>query len=96
MNETKPVSSVRDIWRGIGLGLLMHLIQIPLVFITFYLSLLFIGVSQLLYIIPAAIFYHRSGRPGMVKGLIIVAAITFLLNGTCTAIFFRALTSGQL
>ena len=44
------------------------------------------GISQLLYIIPAIVIYRRRGRPGVVKGLIIAAAVTFLLNATCTAL----------
>jgi hypothetical protein len=82
-----------DIWRGVGLALLMHLIQIPLAVVTAFVSLIFVGVSQLAYIIPASIFYHRAGRRGVVKGLIIVAAITFLLNATCTVIIFTALNN---
>jgi hypothetical protein len=80
-----------DIWRGVGLAFLMHLIQIPFAVVTAFISLIFVGVSQLAYIIPAIIFYHRDGRPGVVKGLIIAAAITFLLNATCTVIIMTGL-----
>jgi Na+/proline symporter len=73
---------------GIGLLLLLHLIQIPLAVMSVGVSLVAIGLSQLLYVIPAIIIYRRKNRPGMVKGLIIGAAITFLLNGACTALFF--------
>ena len=82
----------REIWRGVGLAFLLHLIQIPLTFVTAFVSLIFVGISQLVYIIPAIIFYWRDGRRGVVKGLIIAAAITFLLNATCTVIFFAALS----
>jgi hypothetical protein len=84
-------SQQREIWRGIGLALLLHLIQIPFAFVTSFISLIFIGVSQLVYLIPAILHYRSLGRRGVVKGLIIAAAITFLLNATCTAIFFAAL-----
>ena len=93
MNELEPVSSSKDVWRGIGLALLLHLIQIPFTFITYMFSLIFVGVSQLVYIVPAIVVYRRNGRPGVVKGLIIAAAITFLLNATCTAIFFATLSN---
>ena len=66
--------------------LLLHLIQIPLAAATVFFSLIFMGVSQLLYIIPAIVIYRRKGRPGVVKGLIIAAALTFLLNATCSAL----------
>ena len=73
---------------GLGLLLLLHLIQIPLAALTLGISLIVLGLSQLVYVIPAIIIYRRKGRPGIVKGLIIGAAITLLLNGTCTALFF--------
>ena len=82
-----------EIWRGIGLALLLHLIQIPFAFVTSFFSLIFIGVSQLVYLIPAILHYRSLGRRGVVKGLIIAAAITFLLNATCTAILFAALSN---
>src|SRR5262249_16853659 len=84
MEEQRPQQE--EILRGIGLALLMHLIQLPLAAITVFTSLIFMGVSQLLYIIPAIVIYRRKGRPGVVKGLIIAAAITFLLNATCSAL----------
>jgi hypothetical protein len=83
-------SQRREIWRGVGAALLLHLIQIPLMIVTSFFSLIFIGISQLLYIGPAIAIYHSKGRPGVVKGLIIAAAITFLLNATCTVIIFAA------
>ena len=79
-------SQQSEIWRGIGLTLLLHLIQIPLAILTTFISLIFLGVSQLVYIIPAIIYFYREGRRGVIKGLIIAAAITFLLNATCTAL----------
>lgn len=85
----------REIWLGIGAGLLLHLIQIPLAAVTGFVSLVFIGVSQLLYIIPAIVIYGRRRRPGIVKGLAIAAALTFLLNATCAAIIFAALISAN-
>ena len=73
---------------GILLLLLLHLIQIPLAAVTMALSLIAIGLTQLVYVIPFVIHFRKKGRPGIARGLIIGAAITFLLNGTCTAMFF--------
>jgi len=84
-------SDRNELWRGVGLALLLHTIQVPLALITTFVSLIFVGLSQLIYIIPAIVAYHRKGRSGVVKGLIIVAAITFLLNATCTVLFFASL-----
>ena len=83
-----PKPPIPDWVLGIGLLLLLHLIQIPLAAMTMGISLIGIGVTQLLYVIPAIIICIRSDRLGMVKGLIIGAALTFLLNGLCTAVVF--------
>ena len=82
-----------SVWSGIGQALLLHLIQVPLGFVSAGISLIFIGVSQLLYIVPAILIYKRSGQSEIVKGLIIVAAVTFLLNATCTVLFFASLAT---
>ena len=50
------------------------------------LPLIFVGLSQLVYLIPAAVMQKRRGRPQAMKGIILVAAITLLLNATCTAL----------
>ncbi len=85
-------SRQREIWRGVGLAFLLHLIQLPLGLLTSAISLVFVGISQLIYIIPAIIFYGRGGRRGVVIGLAIAAAITLLLNATCTVIVFTSLS----
>jgi hypothetical protein len=66
----------RNIWKGIGLACLMTII--PAALPTLYL---FIGVVQLVYIIPAIIFCRKN--TGMVQGLLIAAGIIFLLNAAC-------------
>lgn len=81
-------SAMPDWLLGLGLLLLLHLIQIPLAAGTFGISLIVLGLSQLLYAIPAILIARRKGRPGIAKGVIIGAALTFLLNGTCTIYFF--------
>jgi hypothetical protein len=43
----------------------------------------FIGVAQLVYVIPAIVWARRRGRTGVVKGLVIAAALTFALNSAC-------------
>jgi hypothetical protein len=76
---------------GIGLLLLLHILQIPFALMTYFLSLMFIGLTQLIYVIPAILIYGRKGYLNVVKVLIIGAAITFLLNGTCVAVIFYRL-----
>jgi hypothetical protein len=68
-----------------------------------FLALIFvlgIGVSQVLWMVPSIVYFRRHDRPELAKGLIIGAALTFLLNGACWAIFFpdvlRTLVGGRL
>ena len=48
--------------------------------------LLFIGLTQLIYIIPAMVITHFTGKPHLVRGLLIGASITFLLNAGCAGL----------
>lgn len=86
---TPPPTTAKDYdWLlGLGLLLLLHLIQIPLAAMTMAVSFIAIGLTQLVYVIPFVIHFRKKGRPGIAKGLIIGAAITFLLNGSCLAMF---------
>ncbi|MBW5448840.1 hypothetical protein GE107_22625 [Cohnella sp. CFH 77786] len=59
------------------LGLhLLHLLYIPAVIV--------IGLTQWLYVIPMLIVFRR--RKGVMQGLLIAAALTFLLNAACFGI----------
>ena len=49
-----------------------------------------IGISQLLYVIPMVLWAKRRGRKAFASGVIIGAAITFLLNGACWGWFLIA------
>jgi len=82
---------------GMVMTLLLHLLQVPLagglglllslwskdIGVVFYMSPLAIGLTQLVYMIPAIFIARAKGRPGLVKGLLIGTALTFLLNGLC-------------
>ena len=84
-----PSNATNGDWLlGILLLLLLHLIQIPLAAATMAMSLMAISLTQLAYVVPFVIYFRKKGRPGIAKGLIIGAALTFLLHGTCTALFF--------
>lgn len=87
---------------GFLLSLLLHLLQIPIVVILslfeselLILSVLFIGVSQLVYMIPAIVIAFGKGKKQTAKGLIIGAAIVFLLNAACTGLIFFSLSQGS-
>jgi hypothetical protein len=51
---------------------------LPLVFLPFG-----IGLLQLVYVIPVSLWLKQQGRFGLMKGVIIGAVITALLNGGC-------------
>ncbi len=57
-------------------------LQLPFSFLFIYLFY-GIGLSQLVYIIPIAIRFYRRRQWGRMKGVIIGAVITALLNGGC-------------
>lgn len=44
---------------------------------------------QLLYVIPLIIWLKRRRKMGMMKGVIIGAVLTALLNGSCYLLWFR-------
>lgn len=64
---------IRDIFKGIGLVIIMHFLPavIPAVY-------LLIGLFQWIYIIPAVILCRKN--KGMVAGILIAAAITLIAN----------------
>jgi len=69
---------------GVGQVLLFHLLQIPLALMTGYLSLAVICVSQFAYVTPAIVVARRKGHENTVKGIIIAASVTALLNVACS------------
>jgi hypothetical protein len=90
-----------SIWAGLGLTLLFHfVVQVSTLFILgtivtgergLELSLLpvmYIGLSQLVYMIPAIWIARRKGETETAKGLIIGASLTFLLNAACNELAF--------
>jgi hypothetical protein len=43
-------------------------------------SIFYVGVTQMIYVLPVIAYYWRKQRPLVVKGLIIAAALTVALN----------------
>ena len=70
INQSPPSPNPTNYDWALGLGLLclLHLIQIPLAVMTVGVSLVAIGLTQLVYVIPFVISYRRKGRPGIAKG----------------------------
>ncbi len=83
--EPIPGPERGSVWAGIGLLALLHLIQIPLLFVA---GIFWIGLSQLVYVVPAAIILMNKRRTATANGLWIGAGITFLINGACFGLLF--------
>lgn len=90
-----------NLWAGLGLTIVFHVLaQVPTFFLLLaiatsdrglslaVLPVMYIGLSQLIYMIPAILLLRRRGDAETVKGLIIGASLTFLLNATCNGLLF--------
>ena len=96
MRDRRPSSAHDGAGSGIVLTFVLHLCQLLLVPAGAFLGCriepgpdcalsafwppLVIGVSQLIYMVPAILIARGTGRLGLAKGLAIGASITFLLN----------------
>ncbi|MDP5276990.1 hypothetical protein [Chengkuizengella axinellae] len=71
-------------WKGLGLTVIFHLIAFALsvILISMVMPMFFIGVSQLLYMIPAIVYFSYKDK-GIMQGLCVGAVVTFLLNAAC-------------
>jgi hypothetical protein len=77
----------RGVWRGIALALLLHVLQIPFAVGTEGTSLLFLGVTQLVYEVPALLVVAVMGRRDLAIGIVVGTAVSFLVAfGTCAAV----------
>lgn len=76
---------------GLGLTLLLHSLQVPLAIATGFVSVIFIGVTQLLYLLPALVVALLVGRRGVAKGFAIGAATTLLFNLLSLGVVFVTL-----
>ena len=87
-----------DLSRGITFVILMHVIVLPLLGLVIYVLTMddpgyliphwmspffMIGIIQWANELPVNLFYERRKRPELVKGMVIGACATFLLNGGC-------------
>lgn len=72
---------------GFVLAIALHGFQLLLGPLTDGASFWFLGISQLLYILPAIALCRYKQRDDLVKGLIVGASVTFLLNASCLTVF---------
>jgi hypothetical protein len=73
-NENNFSSIISGIFQVFGWNILIMFVGI---------TIPFIGIVQLLYVIPLAIHLKRQQKVETMKGVIIGAVITILLNGGC-------------
>lgn len=99
-NQPYPLpKSQGNVWAGLGLTVVAHIIFQPLISLLgmipkmefLFFSVFFIGLSQLVYMIPAIIIAFSQGKPQLGKGFLIGAGITFLLNAACMGMIFVSL-----
>jgi hypothetical protein len=83
----------------VALSFLLHVVFLPMLWFSKLgiFVLLFFGVSQLVYVIPAIVWAAAGKRNELLKGLLIGAGISFLLNALCTAgVFLFIATGGRI
>ncbi len=73
-NENEFPSIISGIFQVFGWNILIMFVGI---------TVPFIGIVQLLYVIPLAIHLKRQQKVETMKGVIIGAVITIFLNGGC-------------
>jgi hypothetical protein len=88
----------KEFEEGLGYTVGLHIIFACILYLLFLISgksdlpflfpIFFIGISQLLYMLPAILIAQGKDRPQLAKGFMIGAAITFLLNAACTGLVF--------
>ncbi|HEY9645872.1 MAG TPA: hypothetical protein V6C88_05860 [Chroococcidiopsis sp.] len=105
MTTTPEPNELSEIVKGAALLLGCHLLAGLLIFALGYVigsivggysifAVWLVGAMgflfwQLLYVIPLILWLRRRGKTGMIKGVIIVAVLTALLNGACFLAFQR-------
>lgn len=67
----------------VGFQSFVTIIIINYITTIFFYGFIFIGLIQLIYVIPIVFWLKRRQRWGLMKGIIIGAILTALLNGGC-------------
>lgn len=94
-----------EIFKGLMILLGMHFLSVLIIFLLGFIigsiiggySVLYVWFGggfgffliQLLYVIPLVLRFQRQGKAARMKGVIIGAVITALLNGACFLSFYR-------
>lgn len=88
-----PTPPLRDtVGTGVLRLLLLHLLQIPLTVVG---GPIWIGLSQLFYVVPQHFAFKKQGRNACIRGLWLGAGVTFLLNAGCFGIVLLSLSNAS-
>ena len=82
--EPPPKPRPEDDTSSVGGGVLIGF-ALQALLIVFLPAIVFVGVAQLVYIVPAYLIARGSGKFARAKGILIAASIVFLLNAACFA-----------
>lgn len=80
------LSTGAEIFYGLLLTIILHFLQLLLVPLAManekagFIAFSVFGFTQLFYMLPTILFFHRRNERGMTIGLIIGASITFVLG----------------
>lgn len=93
----EPKRFGRDVWIGIGLTVLYHMVNGTLISVLSvalpYLGLVLAIIAELAYIILLVRYARRAGHKGLIVGMVIVYALTLLLVAACFGIVFLLATN---
>ncbi|MCI3923176.1 hypothetical protein MO973_23405 [Paenibacillus sp. TRM 82003] len=81
--------NAKHVWLGFGIVIVLHLIWF--VYVPMFII---IGISQLIYVIPLAIYYGIKKNRSMLQGILLGALVTFLLNAACFGIVLYQFSFG--
>ena len=93
--EPPPSRGPGSIWAGFGLAAAINLGAAIVGIVTIVIPLA-IGLVQAAWIIPMVLSFRKSGRTETAKGIIIAAAITFLLNAGCWGLIATVASLGSM
>ena len=100
-NDAAPISPKRDsVGYGLLAGIALHVVVGGLLVLALNLVnpeigagiLVACGLAQLVYMLPAIGMARVRGLNGIVRGLQLVAALTFLLNASCWGLVMVSLS----
>lgn len=70
-------------------GYLIAILKVPFFnrdynILLLFLPIVFISISQVIYLLPTYYYFSRKGRSEVCKGIVVGSLITFMVNGTCS------------